>query len=60
MVKSLPANGEEAGDAGLASELGRSPGEGNGNALQYPCLKNAMDKGAWQSTTVHGVSKSWT
>jgi len=60
VVKSLPANGEEAGDAGLASESGRSPGEGNGNALQYSYLKNAMDRGVWRSTTVHGVSKSWT
>jgi len=60
VVKSLPANGEEAGDAGLASESGRSPGGGNGNALQYSYLKNAMDRGTWESTTVHGVSKSWT
>ena len=38
---------------------GRSPGGGNGNPLQYPCLENFMDKGAWQ-TTVHGVTKSQT
>ena len=38
---------------------GRSPGEGNGNPLQYSCLKNPMDRGAWQ-TTVHGVTNSWT
>ena len=48
-----------AGDPGLILGLGRSPGEGNGNPLQYPCLENPMDGGAWQ-TTVHGVAKSWT
>ena len=37
----------------------RSPGEGNGNSLQYSCLENPMDRGAWQAT-VHGVTKSWT
>ena len=41
MVKKLPAN---AGDAVLIPRLGRSPGEGNGNPLQYPCLENSMDK----------------
>ena len=39
--------------------LGKSPGEGNGNPLQYSCLENSMDRGAWWST-VHGVSKSQT
>ena len=39
--------------------LGRPPGEGNGNLLQYPCLENPMVRGAWQST-VHGVAKSQT
>ena len=39
--------------------LERSPGEGNGNPLQYSCLENLMDRGAWR-TTVHGVAKSWT
>ena len=38
---------------------GRSPGEGNGNPLQYSCLGNPMDRGAWQATA-HGVAKSWT
>ena len=38
---------------------GRSPGEGNGSPLQYSCLKNSMDRGAWKAT-VHGVKKSWT
>ena len=48
-----------AGDPGLVPGLGRSPGKGNGNPLQYSCLENAMDRGAWQAT-VHGVAKSWT
>ena len=39
--------------------LGKSPGEGNGNPLQYSCLENPMDRGAWW-VTVHGVTKSWT
>ena len=42
------------GDPGLISGLGRSPGESNGNPLQYSCLKNSMDRGAWQ-VTKHGV-----
>ena len=46
-----------AGDSGSIPGLGRSPGEGNGNPLQYPCLENLMDRGAWWAT-VHGVSKS--
>ena len=46
-------------DAGSVSGLGRSPGGGHGNPLQYPCLENPMDRGAWW-TTVHGVTKSWT
>ena len=48
-----------AGDPGLIPELGRSPGEGNGSPLQYPCLENPNDRGAWQAT-VHRVAKSWT
>ena len=48
-----------AGDPGLIPGLGRSPGEGNGNPLQYSCLENSMDEGAWWAT-VHGVTKSWT
>ena len=47
-----------AGDPGSIPGLGRSPGEGNGNPLQYPCLENLMDRGAWW-TAVHGVTKSW-
>ena len=56
MVKNLSAN---AGDLGLIPELGRSPGEGNGNPLQYPCLGNPMDRGAW-GATVCGAAKSQT
>ena len=48
-----------AGDLGSISGSGRSPGEGNGNPLQYSCLENPTDRGAWQAT-VHGVAKSWT
>ena len=47
------------GDLGLIPRLGRSTGEGNGNPLQYSCLENPMDRGAWQAR-VHGVTKSWT
>ena len=47
-----------SGDPGSISGLGRSPGEGNGYPLQYSCLENSMDRGAWQAT-VHGVTKSW-
>ena len=47
------------GDAGLIPGLGRSPGEGNGNPLQYSCLGNPMDGGAWWAV-VHGAAKSWT
>ena len=51
-----PAN---AGDMGLTPGLGRSPGVGNGNTLQYFCLENSMQREAWW-TTVHGLTKSWT
>ena len=47
------------GDPGLIPGSGRSPGEGNGNPLQYSCLGNPMDRGAWWAT-VHGVTKSQT
>ena len=46
-------------DQGSIPGSGRSPGEGNGNPLQYSCLKNSIDRGAWWAT-VHGVTKSWT
>ena len=48
-----------AGDTGTIPGLGRHPGEGNGNSLQYSCLGNAMDREAWQPT-VHAVAKSQT
>ena len=48
-----------AGDPGSISGMGRSPGEGNGNPLQQPCLENSMDRGAWQATA-HGFAKSLT
>ena len=47
------------GDPHLIPRLGRSPGEGNGNLLQYSCLDNSMDRGAWWAT-IHGVDKSQT
>ena len=47
------------GDTGWIPESGRLPGEGNGNPLQYSCLENPMDRGAWKATA-HRVAKSWT
>ena len=47
------------GDPGLIPVSGRSPGEGNGDPLQYSCLENSKDRGACQAT-VHGIIKSWT
>ena len=58
-VKNPPVKAEDARDSGLIPGSGRSPGTGNGNPLQYSCLENFMDRGAWQ-TIVHGVAKSWT
>ena len=49
----------KAGDLGSIPGLGRPPGEGNDNPLQYSCLEKPMDGGAWWAT-VHGVAKSWT
>ena len=51
------ANAGDARDLDVISGLGRPPGEGNGNPLQYPCLENSMDRGAWQ-VTVYGIAKS--
>ena len=53
LLKNPPAN---AGDAGSIPDLGRSPGEGNGNSLLFSCLGNPMDRRAWQAT-VHVVTK---
>ena len=53
VVKNLPAN---AGGVGLTSGLGRSPGKGNGDPLQYSCLENSIDRGAWRAI-VHGVAE---
>ena len=56
MIKNPPANAGEARNAGLIPESGRSPGEGNGNPLQYSCLGNPMDRGV-EWSIVHGVAK---
>ena len=55
----FPGGSENAGDLGLIPGSGRSPREGNGTPLQYSCLENPMERGAWQAT-VHGVAKSRT
>ena len=55
MVKNPPAN---AGDTSSIPGWGRSPGEGNGNPLQYSCLENPTDRGAWRAAAVHGFPKS--
>ena len=59
MVKSLPANAKNVRDLGSIPGSGRSPGEENGYPLQYSCLENSMDRGAWLAID-HGVTKSWT
>ena len=59
VVKNLPANAGDARDAGLIPGLGRSSGEGNSNPLQFSCLENLMDGGAWPAI-VHGAAKSQT
>ena len=59
MVKNLPAKVEDARDMGLVPGSGRSPGWGQGNPLQYSCLGNPMDRGAWRAA-VHGVTQSQT
>ena len=56
VVKNLPASAGDVRDLGSIAGLGRSPGGGHGNPLQYSCLENLMD---WQAI-VHGVAKSWT
>ena len=59
MLKNLPVNAEDAGDVSSIPGLGRSPGEGNGNPLQYSWLENSMDRGVWRART-HGFVKSRT
>ena len=57
VVKNPPANAGDMRDAGSIPGSGRTPGEGHGNPLQYACLENSMDRGAWRAT-VHGIAKS--
>ena len=59
VVKTPSVNVGDIRDVGSIPGPGRSPGEGHGNPLQYSCLENPLDRGAWQAT-VHMVSKSWT
>ena len=59
VVKNLPANAEDIRDVSSIPELGRSPGEGHGNPLQYSHLENPIDKGAWWAI-VHSVAESDT
>ena len=59
VVKNLPANAGDARDVCSIPGWGRFPGEGNGTPLQYSCLENSMNRGAWRAT-VHGVTKSQT
>ena len=56
MVKNLPASGGDARDPGSVPGSGRSPGGGHGSPLQYSCLENPMDRGAWRAP-VHGVAE---
>ena len=57
LVKNLPANAGDTRDVGLTPGSGRSPGEGNGNPLQYSCLEHSMDRRAWWAT-IHGAAKT--
>ena len=59
MVKNPPANAGDIRDTGSVPGLGRLPGGGHGNPLQYSCLEHSMDRGAWRAT-VHGVAESDT
>ena len=59
LVKNLPANAEDVRDAGSIPGSGRSPGQGNGNPLQYSCLENAISRGTWWAM-IHRVAKSHT
>ena len=57
VVKILSVNAEDIRDTSSIPGSGRSPGGGNGNTLQYSCLRNPMDRGAWRAT-VHGIPQS--
>ena len=59
MVKNLPANTGNVRDPGSIPGSGRLPGGGHGNPLQFSCLENPMDRGAWRAA-VHWITKSWT
>ena len=59
MVKNPSDNARDIRDMGSIPGSGRPLGEGNGNSLQYSCLENLMDKGAWQ-VIVHRIAQSWT
>ena len=59
MAQTVKASAYNAGDLGLIPGLGRCPGEGNGNPLQYCCLENPMDRGAWWAA-VHRIAESDT
>ena len=59
MIKNLPADARDIRSMDSIPGLGNSPGEGDGNPLQYSCLKIPIDRGTWQAT-VHGLAKSWT
>ena len=58
-VKKLPASAGSSGGMDKVSGSRRSPGGGNGNSLQYSCLENPLDRGAWWAI-IYGISKSWT
>ena len=59
MLKNLPANAGDIREAGSVPRSGRSPAGGNGNPLQFYCMGNPMDRGAWQAMVL-GATKSWT
>ena len=59
VLKNPPANAGDTGDMGLIPGMGRSPGGGHGNPVQYSCLENPMDREAWQAV-VYRVTKNWT
>ena len=58
VVKNPPASGEDTEDMDLIPGSGKFPGGGNGNPLQFSCMENPLDRGAWWAT-VHEVAKSW-